>query len=270
MSTAHLVESPVGDVWDELAVGMLLCDGRGGVRAVTGCAARLLGLTDDEIARSSGWGLADDLGTPLPDLPVLAAQVLHAGTAATLPVVVGGQRRLWLELYPVRVGGAWVALAVLRPVHTDVLRDKGLLDPVTGLPNRVLLFDRLDQALRRAGARGTTVTFVLVELADERVLHEAGARLVSGLDPDHTVARYGIGTVAVAVDGGANGGSAIARRVAGLAAHPVRVGWVTSDGTHSVHDVVTRAEEKSGHREGPGSECSRALLGYPVRRSGGW
>jgi GGDEF domain-containing protein len=236
MSTAHVVDSPVG-VWDGLAVGVLLCDGRGGVRAVAGCAARLLGLTDDEVARSSGWGLVDDLGAPLPDLPVLAAQVLRAGTAATLPVVAGGRRRLWLELYPVLVGGGWVVLAVVRPVHTDVLRDKGLLDPVTGLPNRVLLFDRLDQALRRARVRGTSVTLVLVWLPGARVLHETAARLVSGLDADHTVARYGIRTVAVV----AEGGSAIARRVGELTPH--RVGWVTSDGTDSVHDVVARAEE---------------------------
>ncbi|MFI7677137.1 GGDEF domain-containing protein [Actinophytocola sp. NPDC049390] len=232
MSMAHLA-SPAGEVWDELAVGMLLCDGRGRVRAVTGCAARLLGLTDDEVSRPSGWGLADDLGVPLPDLPVIAAQVLRAGTAATLPVVAG-RRRLWLEVYPV----ATVALAVLRPVHNDVLRDKGLFDPVTGLPNRVLLFDRLDQALRRARVRGTTVTLVLVALPDERRLHETGALLVTGLDADHTVARYGVGTVAVVADGDVD----IARRVAGLVTRPVRVGWATSDGTHSVHDVVSRAE----------------------------
>ena len=235
MSTAHLV-SPVHDVWDGLAVGVLVCDGRGGVRAANGSAARLLGLTDDDITRSAGWGLVDDLGAPLPELPVLAGQVLRAGTAATWPVVAG-RRRLWLELYPTLVGGAWVVLAVVRPVHTDVVRDKGLLDPVTGLPNRVLLFDRLDQALRRARVRGTPVTLALVELADERLLREAGTRLVRGLDPDHTVARYGIRTVAVV----AEGASAIVRRVAELTAH--RVGWVTSDGTDSVHDLVARAEE---------------------------
>lgn len=236
MSTAQLA-SPVHDVWDGLAVGVLLCDGRGGVRAVAGGAARLLGLTDDEVARSSGWGLVDDLGAPLPDLPVLAAQVVRAGTAATLPVVAGGRRRLWLELYPVLVGGAGVVLAVVRPVHTEVLRGKGLLDPVTGLPNRVLLFDRLDQALRRARVRGTSVTLVLVWLPGARVLHETATRLVSGLDADHTVARYGIHTLAVV----AEGGSAIARRVGELTPH--RVGWVTSDGTDSVHDVVARAEQ---------------------------
>lgn len=237
MSTAHLLAS-AEDVWDGPAVGVLLCDGRGGVRAVTGGAARLLGLTDEEVARPSGWGLVDDLGRRLPDLPVLAAQVLRARTAATLPVVAGGHRRLWLELYPVLVGGAWVAFAVVRPVQTDVLRDKGLLDPVTGLPNRVLLFDRLGQALRRARVRGSTVTLVLVELPDEALLRETGTRLVRCLDPDHTVARYGFGTVAVVADGGA----AIAHRVTGLAARPVRVGWAESDGTHSVHDLVFRAE----------------------------
>jgi GGDEF domain-containing protein len=233
MSTAHLVVSPAVEVWNELLVGMLLCDGRGRVRAVNGCATQLLGLGDDDLRPS---GLTDDLGAPL-DLPVLAAQVLRAGTAATLAVAAGG-RRLWLEIYPVMIAGATVALAVLRPVHTDVLRDKGLLDPVTGLPNRVLLFDRLDQALRRARVHGTTATLVLVALPDEHRLAETGGRLVAGLDADHTVARYGMGTVAVVADGDAD----LARRVAGMVARPVRVGWATSDGTHSVHDVVTRAE----------------------------
>lgn len=233
MSTAHLVVSPAVGVWDELSVGMLLCDGRGRMRAVNGCAARLLGLADDDTRPS---GLTDDLGAPV-DLPVLAARVLAAGTATTLAVVTG-RRRLWLEVYPVMIAGATVALAVLRPVHTDVLRDKGLLDPLTGLPNRVLLFDRLDQALRRARVRGTTATLVLVTLPDEQRLAETGGRLVAGLDADHTVARYGVGTVAVVADGDAD----VARRVAGMVARPVRVGWATSDGTHSVHDVVTRAE----------------------------
>src|SRR5688572_18346278 len=100
MSTAHLVVSPAVEVWDELSVGMLLCDGRGRLRAVNGCAARLLGLAGDDIRLT---GLTDDLGTPV-DLPVLAAQVLSAGTATTLAVAAGG-RRLWLEVYPVMIAG---------------------------------------------------------------------------------------------------------------------------------------------------------------------
>lgn len=243
MSTAHLVApSPAGAVLDELTVGILLCDGQV-VRAVTAHAARLLGVAADRPAR---WRLVDDRGLPLPDLPVLAAQVLVADTAATVALLVDGHRRLWLELSPVVARGTRLVLCVLRPVHTDVVRDKGLLDPVTDLPNRVLLFDRIDQALRRARVRGTKVTLVLAELAgpDEATVRATGDRLVGGLSSDHTVARYADGVFAVVVDHPHGSGAPVAARVVELAPQPVRVGWVTSDGSHSVHDVVTRAEHE--------------------------
>ncbi len=243
MSTAHLVAPlPTGDVWDELAVGVLVCDGHGGVRAVTGHATRLLALDD----RPVRWLLTDDRGCPLPDLPVLAAQVLHTDTAATVPIMVGGCRRLWLELYPVVSRGSRYALCVLRPVVTDALRDKGLLDPGTGLPSRVLLFDRLDQALRRARTRGTKATLVLAELPEptEKALRDTATRLARGLGADHTVARYAGQVFAVVVDHPHGSGAPVAARVAELTPCPVRVGWVTSDGTHTVHDVVFRAESE--------------------------
>jgi hypothetical protein len=247
MSTAELV-APAHGRLDGLSVGVLLCDGHGGVRALTAHAARLLGLTDDDLARGErppGWRLVDDLGAPLPDLPELAFQVLRADTAATVAIVAGG-RRLLLELSPVVLRGHRHALAVLRPVHTDVVRDKGLFDPVTGLPNRILLFDRLDQALRRARVRGTKATLVLAELyrPDEQMLSEIGDRLSGGLSQDHTVARYAGATFAVVVDHLAGSGVPIARRVVGLCPYPLRTGWVTSDGLHTVHDVVTKAEKE--------------------------
>lgn len=240
MSTAALMAPARGGL-DGLPVGVLLCDGRGVIQPVTADAARLLGLTDDELARGVSPVLADDRGAPLPDLAALALQVSRADTAATVAVLVN-RRRLWLELYPM---GSRV-LAVLRPVHTDVVRDKGLFDPLTGLPNRVLLFDRLDQALRRAGVRGAKVTLVLAESCapDESSLGETGRRLRNGFSADHTVARYAGATFAVVVDHPAGSGVSIARRVVALAPHEVRTGWVTSDGTHSVHDVVTKAEEE--------------------------
>lgn len=248
MSTAQLVAPAPGGL-DGLSVGVLLCDRHGGVRPLTTHAAELLGLTDDHLAsgaRPAGWRLADDRGTRLPDLPVLAIQVLHTDTAATLALLVGGQRRLWLELYPVVAHGEPCVLATLRPVRTDAVRDKGLLDPLTGLPNRVLLFDRLDQGLRRARVHGNKVTLVLAELRarDDRAIGETGDRLTSGLGSDHTVARYAGATFAVVVDHLSGSGVPIARRVVALSPHPVRTGWFTSDGTDSVHDVVEKAEEE--------------------------
>jgi hypothetical protein len=229
MSTASLVAPAQGGL-DGLSVGVLLCDGRGGVQALTAAGARLF-----------DRGFTDDRGMALPDLSVLVRQVLRTQTAATL-AVVAGQARFWLELYPV---GTRV-LALLRPVHADAVRDKGLFDPLTGLPNRVLLFDRLDQALRRARVRGTKTTFVLAELCQpsEQAVGDTGNKLVNGLAADHTVARYAGATFAVVVDQPAGSGVTVARRVVALAPHPVRTGWVTSDGTHSVHDVVAKAEEE--------------------------
>jgi GGDEF domain-containing protein len=247
MSTAQLVAPAPGGL-DGLSVGVLLCDRHGGVRALTEHAAGLLGLTDDDLTRGerpAGWRLSDDRGAPLPDLPLLAGQVLRADTAATVAVVAGG-RRLWLELYPVVRRGRRQVLAVLRPVHTDVVRDKGLLDPVSGLPNRVLLFDRLDQALRRARVRGSKTTLVLAELnePDDHVLSAVGDSLTGGLSADHTVARYSGAAFAVVADHPSGTGVLIARRVVALSPHPLRTGWVTSDGTHSVHEVVEKAEEE--------------------------
>lgn len=240
MSTAALMTPAWGGL-DGLSVGVLLCDGHGAVQPVTADAARLLGLTDDELARGVLPSLADDRGVPLPDLSALASEVARADTAATIAVLVD-RRRLWLELHPM---GRQV-LAVLRPVRTDVVRDKGLLDPVTGLPNRVLLFDRLDQALRRARVRGAKATLVLAELCqpDEQALSDTGRHLDNGFGADHTVARYAGATFAVVVDHLAGSGVSIARRVVALAPHETRTGWVTSDGTHSVHDVVMKAEEE--------------------------
>lgn len=165
--------------------------------------------------------------------------MLRADTAATVPLMVDGHRRLVLELHP----SARQVVAVLRPVHTDMVRDNGLLDPVTGLPNRVLLFDRLDQALRRARTRGMKVTMVVAELPtfDDRTLAAVGDRLTGGLASDHTVARYAGGMFAVVADHPHGTGAPIAAHVAELAARPVRVGWATSDGSHTVHDVVEQA-----------------------------
>jgi hypothetical protein len=65
---------------------------------------------------------------------------------------------------------------------------------------------------------------------------------VGGLASDQTVARYAGATFAVVADHLSGGGLPIARRVVALSPHPVRVGWVTSDGTHTVHQVVEKAE----------------------------
>lgn len=246
-------EARWAEVVAELGVGLLLIHADGTVRATSGAAAQLLG-RDPAGARPAGWQLRDDHGAPLPELDVLAAQARAADTPATIPVMVTAAhlpaRRLWLELHPATLRGERLVLAVLRPVYTDVWRAKGLLDPLTGLANRIVLFDRLDQALRRARVQGSAVTLVLADVrglgalpveAGDRLLRTVAERLTGGLRADHTVARYGGGTFAVVGEQPGNAGGVLAELVARLGAHPVRVGWATSASADTVHDLVCRA-----------------------------
>jgi GGDEF domain-containing protein len=237
MSTAALAAPLLtGTMWEdlvaELGVGVLLLHEHGGVRAAGGTAA----------------GLAE---VPA-DLAVLAAQVLRTGCTATVPLVICGGAR-WVEVYPVRLRRERLALVLLRPVDTDVWRGKGLLDPLTGLPNRVLLIDRLGHALARARTQRRRVTLVLVRVSGigaagpgdgDRLLAQVAGRLRAGLPEDTTVARYAGATFAVVVDHQKDTGGPVAGRVATLAAAPVRTGWATSDGGDPVPDLIGRAQQR--------------------------
>jgi diguanylate cyclase (GGDEF)-like protein/PAS domain S-box-containing protein len=80
----------------------------------------------------------------------------------------------------------------------------GLSDSLTGLPNRVLLLDRVAQALARSVGPGRMVGVLIVDLdrfkelndaygheAGDRLLVEVTRRLQSAIGPDDTLARMG-------------------------------------------------------------------------------
>jgi diguanylate cyclase (GGDEF)-like protein/PAS domain S-box-containing protein len=79
-----------------------------------------------------------------------------------------------------------------------------LHDPLTGLPNRHLLYNRLDQQLTKAQQEHCSFALVLVDINDfkqindrfghdfgDQLLELFGARLNSCVTPDDTVCRYG-------------------------------------------------------------------------------
>ncbi len=94
--------------------------------------------------------------------------------------------------------GVWLNWR-LRRATTDALRD-----PLTGLPNRVLLDDRIEQALRRSRRTGEHFTLIVVDLdgfkdvndvrghkAGDAVLQELARRFETIMRASDTVARVG-------------------------------------------------------------------------------
>lgn len=278
MSAVPTASTTVGDtVWTELiaelSVGVLSQDEHGNVLAANGPAAALLGLTRAELLdgrRPDGWSVLDESGAPLPEPAELAGQVLRTSSHSAIPMVISrpGRRdvRLWATYYPVRHAGRARLLVVLRPVQTAIGLARGLIDPLTGLPNRALLLDRLDQALIRARTRGTLASLVLLDvrrMADinrefgfhrgDVLLTVLGGRLREGLRDDYTVARYAGNRFAVVAEHPGGTGEPIAARVRDLVGRSMRLGgqrlspsarvrWMTSDGSNSALAVITHLE----------------------------
>ena len=91
-----------------------------------------------------------------------------------------------------------------RRTAQDQLTHQVLHDTLTGLPNRILLFDRLRQSLERAKRLPGSVVVIFVDLdgfkmvndsmghdAGDELLKEISSRLVSAVRPSDTVARLG-------------------------------------------------------------------------------
>ena len=133
-------------------------------------------------------------------------------------------------------------------------------DSLTGLVNRTLLLDRLDQALRRAARAGGVVALLYLDVdhfkhVNDRLGHEAGDRLLMSVAErltaasraGHTVARLGGDEFAVVVDGVADIDAvfSFAERLADDLRKPVKFGRHEARVTASIGlNVVT---DGSGH-----------------------
>jgi diguanylate cyclase (GGDEF)-like protein len=122
-----------------------------------------------------------------------------------------------LAVHDTRVGtfsseeGQWLqavadllASALDRERSEAVMRHQSLHDALTGLPNRALLFDRIEQAFARAERFESAVAVLLLDVdqfktindslghqAGDELLVEVGSRLNAAVRPSDTVARLG-------------------------------------------------------------------------------
>jgi len=151
--------------------------------------------------------------TPLLDRGVVSGiSVPVVGAESTLGVLaVHAQRRRRFAAHEVAMLQALanvVAIAWEQASHRERLSHQALHDPLTGLPNRALLLDRLQHALSRRSLRGhgvdSGVAVALIDLdefksvndglghaAGDVVLHTVAQRLAAAVRPEDTVARFG-------------------------------------------------------------------------------
>ena len=98
-----------------------------------------------------------------------------------------------------------VLSAAIRRLDLDrQLRERSMRDPLTGLSNRTMAYERVEQSLARAKRDGTSMAVLLLDIDDFKIIndslgHEAGdralvrfaSRLAAAARPQDTVARVG-------------------------------------------------------------------------------
>ncbi|GIU95328.1 MAG: hypothetical protein KatS3mg012_1785 [Gaiellaceae bacterium] len=189
----------------------------------------------------------------------LAWATLLAGLVLAAGILVAA-----LRAAPDRALAALASLAFLAACAGVVLsaratraRASSLHDPLTGLPNRVLLEDRIEQALRHAQRTGEPFTVVLLDLdgfknvndlyghrAGDSALRLLARRLEGALRTSDTVARIG-GDEFVVVSRGAGDdeeAALLASRLRGVVREPLPVGDATVEVDASIGWAIHPAD----------------------------
>ena len=135
---------------------------------------RITGLEDGEVLGEPLTALPFDDDAPEPAASLrrsLYANRRFQSEALRLRRPDGDVRVVELEVTPMPEGSDapthWVGVVrdvTKRAAHLEILERQALYDFLTGLPNRVLLHDRLDHAIRSVGRRDATLALGVMDL----------------------------------------------------------------------------------------------------------
>ncbi|MGO9976484.1 MAG: putative bifunctional diguanylate cyclase/phosphodiesterase [Solirubrobacteraceae bacterium] len=250
---------------------MLVID-RDGVIAIANLEARAM----------FGFGSGDPAGLPVGELVIGLPEVSRdwyralpssrlTGTPAAIRELELLARHHGGDEFPVDValtplvtdGGVFLSVALRdateRKLSAEALARQAHRDPLTGLPNRVLFLERLEQALARARRSGLPLAVVFLDLDDFKLVndslgHDQGdlllrkltPRLIAAVRGGDTVARLG-GDEFVALCEDLSGDTdaiALAQRITDSVAAPVRLGGTLHTVSVSTGVVMVREPQQ--------------------------
>ena len=173
-------------------------------------AATSLGYTPEEFAALPPWGFAADMAWE--ERENRMKEIRRQGTQCFLTeqMTLDGRRvvqEVTSRYVPTDGGAVFVAItrdATERVRAQEVLRHLAFHDPLTGLANRALFDDRLDQAVAGARRHANILGLAFIDVDDfkdvndefghevgDRVLVALGERLQNAVRDEDTVARLG-------------------------------------------------------------------------------
>jgi diguanylate cyclase (GGDEF)-like protein/PAS domain S-box-containing protein len=261
-------QSDLAAIYDAMACGVVVRDAAGAVLFANAAAKRIFGRPPDELEGGETPGedrrIRED-GTAMPDdeVPNVAAQARGESVRNVMMGMVradGYVRWLLVDAVPVKDGSGRVREVVSS--FTDVtdrkkaeheLERQALHDTLTGLPNRSLLLDRLEQALRTARRLATPLALLVMDLdrfkeindtfghrAGDLLISEVAQRITADLRETDTVARLGGDEFALILPGADEGGAGhVAQKIIAALQRPFEIEGVAHEIAISIGIAVS-------------------------------
>lgn len=179
-------------IYERMTDGILVVDEDGAIVDANPAARRMLGHASAPLE-------GETFGHPIADRAAVVIELLAPS---------GEVRTAEMRVSSIDWGGRSVHLLILRDVTEQAellerLRRLANYDDLTGLPNRTLFFEHIEQAIREARRHGHRVGLLFVDFDDfkrvndafghdagDRLLRQIGERMAHALREEDSVARF--------------------------------------------------------------------------------